>query len=179
AVSLQGNLAHVELPLWIPLAWNMLLGSFAPFFFSLLALRYLSATAAGVVATAEIIFAFVFAWLWLGEGLAGVQILGAAVVLIGIVLAQTARKDKVVDADLALSDSETRAIACAAGDGCRWSSIACISHRSGAGRRCNHDRRPGENHARTDHCSRQPAPALQHPSLGDRGDSRRRLGRPN
>ncbi|WP_168220084.1 MULTISPECIES: DMT family transporter [unclassified Salinibacterium] len=111
AVSLQGNLAHVELPLWIPLAWNMLLGSFAPFFFSLLALRYLTATAAGVVATAEIIFAFIFAWLWLGEGLAGVQILGAAVVLIGIVLAQTARKDKVVDADLALSDSETRAIA--------------------------------------------------------------------
>lgn len=110
-VSLQGNLADVEVPLWAPLLWNMLLGSFAPFFLSLLALRYLSATAAGIVATAEVIFAFVFAWLWLGEGLAGVQIVGAAIVLVGIVLAQTARKNKVVDADLALSDSERRTIA--------------------------------------------------------------------
>jgi drug/metabolite transporter (DMT)-like permease len=109
-VSLQGNLDAIELPLWAPLLWTMILGSFAPFFFSLLALRYLSATAAGIVATAEVIFAFLFAWLWLGEGLAGIQIAGAAVVLVGIVLAQTSRKDKVVDADLALSDSKDRAI---------------------------------------------------------------------
>jgi drug/metabolite transporter (DMT)-like permease len=109
-VSLQGNLDAIELPLWVPLLWTMILGSFAPFFFSLLALRYLSATAAGIVATAEVIFAFLFAWLWLGEGLAGIQIAGAAVVLVGIVLAQTSRKDKVVDADLALSDSKDRAI---------------------------------------------------------------------
>lgn len=103
AVSLQGSLAHVMVPMWVPLVWNMLLGSFAPFFFSLLALKYLTATAAGIVATAEVVFAFIFAWLWLGEGLVAVQMVGAAIVLVGIVLAQTARKDKVVDADLALS----------------------------------------------------------------------------
>jgi len=43
------------------------------------------------------------AWLWLGEELQPVQLLGAAVVLVGIVLAQTARAGKVVDADLAIS----------------------------------------------------------------------------
>lgn len=109
-VSLDGNLAAVMVPLWVPLLWNMLLGSFAPFFLSLLALKYLTATAAGVVATAEVIFAFLFAWLWLGEGLNTVQVIGVTIVLVGIVLAQTARINKVVDADLAISDGTRRGI---------------------------------------------------------------------
>src|SRR5690606_15749179 len=45
-VSLSGNLAHVEVPLFLPLLWNILLGSFTPFFLSLLALKTLTATAA-------------------------------------------------------------------------------------------------------------------------------------
>lgn len=102
-VSLSGNLAQLELPLLVPLAWNVLMGSFLPFFLSLLALKHLTATAAGVVASAEVVFAFIVAWLWLGEGLNLVQIIGAAFVLAGIILAQTARVDKVVDADLALT----------------------------------------------------------------------------
>lgn len=109
-VSLDGNLAAVMVPLWVPLLWNMLLGSFAPFFLSLLALKYLTATAAGVVATAEVIFAFLFAWVWLGEGLNTVQVIGVSIVLVGIVLAQTARINKVVDADLAISDGTQRGI---------------------------------------------------------------------
>jgi drug/metabolite transporter (DMT)-like permease len=100
--SLGGTLAAVVVPLWVPLLWTMLLGSFAPFFLSLLALKHLSATAAGIVATSEVIFAFLVAWLWLGEGLEAVQLVGAAVVLVGIILAQTARKQRVVDPDLAL-----------------------------------------------------------------------------
>ncbi len=104
-VSLGGNLTGVVVPLWVPIAWNVVLGTFAPFLLSFRALSRLSATAAGVIATAEVIFAFVFAWLWLGEGLDPVQIGGAAIVLIGIVLAQTARAGGVVDADLAIRPS--------------------------------------------------------------------------
>jgi drug/metabolite transporter (DMT)-like permease len=106
-VSLSGNLAQVELPLLVPLLWNVLMGSFLPFFLSLLALKHLTATAAGIVASAEVVFAFIVAWLWLGEGLGLVQIIGAAVVLAGIILAQTARADKVVDADLAITAEAT------------------------------------------------------------------------
>ena len=102
-VSLSGNLAAVQVPFFVPLLWNVLLGSFLPFLLSLFALKHLTATAAGIVASAEVIFAFVVAWLWLGEGLNLVQIAGAAVVLAGIILAQTARLDKVVDADLAIT----------------------------------------------------------------------------
>jgi drug/metabolite transporter (DMT)-like permease len=106
-VSLGGNLAGVVVPVWLPLAWNILLGTFAPFMLSFQALRRLSATAAGIVSTSEVIFAFLFAWAWLGEGLDAVQIMGAAVVLVGIVLAQTARANSVIDADLALVSSNT------------------------------------------------------------------------
>lgn len=106
-VSLSGNLSHVVLPLILPLLWNVLLGSFLPFFLSLLALKYLTATAAGVVASAEVIFAFLVAWLWLGEGLNTLQGIGAAVVLAGIIIAQTARVNKVVDADLAITAETT------------------------------------------------------------------------
>ncbi len=101
-VSLSGNLAAVVVPLWLPLAWNVVFGTFLSFYFSFLALKHLPATVAGITASSEIIFAFVIAWIWLGEGLGVVQLVGAAVVLVGIVLAQTARANKVVDADLAL-----------------------------------------------------------------------------
>jgi drug/metabolite transporter (DMT)-like permease len=101
-VSLGGNLADVRVPVWVPLLWNILLGTFAPFWLSFQALKRMSATAAGVVATSEVVFAFLFAWAWLGEQLDGVQIVGGVIVLVGIILAQTARANSVVDADLAL-----------------------------------------------------------------------------
>ena len=92
-------------PLWVPLAFNVVFGTFLSFYFSFLALKHLTATAAGITASSEVIFAFAVAFLWLGEGLTPVQLVGAAIVLVGIVLAQTARANKVVDADLALAPS--------------------------------------------------------------------------
>jgi drug/metabolite transporter (DMT)-like permease len=47
------------------------------------------------------IFAFLVAWLWLGEGLNLVQIIEATIVFVGIILIQTARARKVIDAGLA------------------------------------------------------------------------------
>jgi drug/metabolite transporter (DMT)-like permease len=102
-VSLGGPLEAVVVPLWAPLAWNVVFGTFLSFLFSFLALKHLPATVAGITASSEIIFAFVIAWLWLGESLGPVPLIGAAIVLVGIVLAQTARANKVVDADLALA----------------------------------------------------------------------------
>lgn len=62
----------------------------------------MSATAAGIVATSEVVFAFLFAWAWLRETLDLVQIAGAAVVVAGILLAQTSRANVALDADLAI-----------------------------------------------------------------------------
>lgn len=101
--SLGGSLQDISVPVWLLIVWNVTLGSFAPFLLSLSALKRLSATAAGIVATSEIIFAFITAWLWLQEALSTWQVIGASVVFGGIVIAQTARSsDVVVQADLAL-----------------------------------------------------------------------------
>ena len=100
-VSLTGNLSGVVLPLWAPLAWLIVMGSFFPFLLSFAAIGRLRATPAGIIASSEVIFAFVVAWLWLGEELGALQLVGAAIVLVGIILAQTSRASKVLDADLA------------------------------------------------------------------------------
>ncbi|HQE45998.1 MAG TPA: EamA family transporter, partial [Rhodoglobus sp.] len=94
--------------LWIPLLWLLVMGSFLPFLLSFAALGRLKATAGGIVASSEVIFAFIVAWLWLGEALSVLQLVGAAIVLAGIILAQTSRPDRVIEADLALVTDTSR-----------------------------------------------------------------------
>ena len=89
------SLGSVELPLWVLVAWIVVLGAMVPFGLSIAALRHLPPTAAGIVATAEPVFASIVAWLWLEQFLSGWQVAGGVVVLTGIVLAQTARSQPV------------------------------------------------------------------------------------
>jgi drug/metabolite transporter (DMT)-like permease len=67
------------------------LGSIVPFSLSIAALRHLPATTVGIVATFEPVAASVVAWVWLQESLDVAQLVGGAVVLAGIVLAETSR----------------------------------------------------------------------------------------
>jgi len=90
-VALGGNLAPAALPLWALLLWLAVFGSFVPMALSYRALHHLSATGVGIASTAETVFAFGFGFLWLGEQISGTQLVGGLLVLIGIVLAQTAR----------------------------------------------------------------------------------------
>lgn len=92
SLDLTGNLAGVEVPMWGALIWLGVLGSFVPMAFSYLALRHLSATVVGIIATSETVLAFGFALAWLGELITLTQALGGIVVVIGILIAQTARK---------------------------------------------------------------------------------------
>ena len=99
-LDLSGNLAGIEVPMWGALIWLGVLGSFVPMAFSYLALRHLSATVVGIIATSETVLAFGFALAWLGELITLTQALGGIVVVIGILIAQTARKqsnEKVVE----------------------------------------------------------------------------------
>ncbi len=102
-ISLTGSLENVIVPLWVPFVWSITLGSFLAFYLSFKAISYLNATSAGIIASSEVIFAFIIAWVWLGETLSPIQTLGAAVVTAGIIVAQTARRGKVVDLDLAMT----------------------------------------------------------------------------
>ena len=102
-VSLAGNLSQFAAPMWALLAWNVVMGSFITYLMSLESIRLLSATPAGIATTSEVAFAFIVAWVWLNETLDVFQLVGAGMVLIGIAVAQTARREAApVYADLAL-----------------------------------------------------------------------------
>jgi len=76
---------------WALVLWVIVLGSIVPFTLIVGSLRHITATRAGVVAMLEPVVATIVAWAWLQESLSGTQLAGAAVVLAGIGLAQTAR----------------------------------------------------------------------------------------
>jgi len=89
--SLGGNLTQVMMPIWLGMLWIGIMGSFIPMLFDYIALGNLSATAVGVIATAETVFATVFAWAWLQESMTSLEVLGGLIVVAGIVLAETSR----------------------------------------------------------------------------------------
>jgi drug/metabolite transporter (DMT)-like permease len=87
-VSMLGSLDSFSVPLWVPIAWVILLGTLMPYALDLASLRHLSPTATSVVAMSEPVIAAAIAWAWLGESLGTVQIVGAGVVLVGVVIVQ-------------------------------------------------------------------------------------------
>ena len=89
--SLLGHLAGYHLPVWALMTWMVVLGTIVPFFLLVSALRHLPATRVAIIAMLEPVVAIAIAWAWLGESLGTLQLVGAAVVLAAIVLAQTAR----------------------------------------------------------------------------------------
>lgn len=69
-----------------------LLGTLLPFLLAVWALRIISAPLAGIAATTEPVFAAGLAWLLLNESLEPMQVLGAGAVVVGVLLAQAARR---------------------------------------------------------------------------------------
>ena len=90
-VSLLGNLSHLHLQIWALLAWLIVPGTIVPFFLIVGSMRHITATHAGIVAMVEPVLASVVAYGWLDETLGATQLVGGAIVLCGILLAQSAR----------------------------------------------------------------------------------------
>jgi drug/metabolite transporter (DMT)-like permease len=91
-VSLLGNLAEYTVPVWLLVLSMLVLGTIVPFALLVGALRHLPATRVGIAAMFEPVAATIVAYLWLDEALSGVQLVGGALVLAGILLAQSARE---------------------------------------------------------------------------------------
>jgi drug/metabolite transporter (DMT)-like permease len=81
----------LRLPAGVLVIWVVLLGTVAPFGLVLAGLGRIGPTRTGLIGTTEPPLAGLVAWLALGEKLSTAQLAGAAVVLAGIVLAETAR----------------------------------------------------------------------------------------
>ena len=80
-----------HVPVWSLMVSMVVLGTIVPFGLLIGALRFVPATRAAITAMFEPVAAAVVAWLWLGEELGAAQLGGAALVLVAILLAQTAR----------------------------------------------------------------------------------------
>lgn len=87
-----GRFAALTVPTWLAMGLVVVLGTVAPFFLILVALRILPATVVSVTAMFEPVMAVVVGWFWFDERLSAGQIAGVVAVLTGIVLAQTARR---------------------------------------------------------------------------------------
>ncbi len=89
--SLGGRLSEFDAPLWVLIAWMVLLGTVVPFLAELNALRHLTATEVTLVGMIEPVGASILGWWWFYESLSPTQLVGVVLVLMGIGLAQTAR----------------------------------------------------------------------------------------
>lgn len=99
STSLLGRLGAYSVPVWVGLLWVILLGTLAPYALEVAGLRYLTATTTGIVSMLEPVIAAAVAWLWLEEVLNGVQLVGGALVLVGVGLVQVAGSRAAPDAD--------------------------------------------------------------------------------
>lgn len=91
-VALPGPFDGLPAPVWSLTVCIVLLGTVAPFLLVLFAIGQLGPARVGLIGMAEPVGAGLVAWVVLGEVLDGVQLVGAVLVLVGIVLAETSRR---------------------------------------------------------------------------------------
>ena len=89
--SLQGELSSYSAPGWALILWIVIIGTVIPYLLTVTAIRELSASTSSVIGMIEPIFAGVIAWWLLNEAFTTIKLIGCAVVLIGIYLADKAR----------------------------------------------------------------------------------------
>lgn len=89
--SLLGVLDGFSGPVWALLTWIVLAGTLVPFGLILLALSMVRATTVTMIAMLEPIGVAALGWIWFGERLGSIAVLGCVGVLAGILVAQSAR----------------------------------------------------------------------------------------
>ena len=90
-MDLHGYLAGHLFPGWSLLIWVVVMGTIVPYLFVISGLRILSASKSSVIGMLEPVLAGAFAWIWLAQSWTTIQLLGAAIVLIGIYLADRSK----------------------------------------------------------------------------------------
>jgi len=90
-INLSGPLESHNAPGWALLLWVVVLGTILPYLCVLAGIKLLSASTSSVIGMLEPVFAGVFAWIWIGESWSAIQLVGGAIVIVGIYLADKTR----------------------------------------------------------------------------------------
>lgn len=91
-VNLLGRFSDIALPGWAPILWIVIAGTILPYLCVLSGLRQLSASTSSMIGMLEPVVAGIIAWWWLRETLTPIQLMGGGIVIVGIVLADRARR---------------------------------------------------------------------------------------
>ena len=83
--------ANISFPIWVMTITMILLGTVIPFSLALTSMKHLRASQASTVGLTEPLFATIIAWILLGEALSATQIIGGALILLGVFIAERAR----------------------------------------------------------------------------------------
>ena len=90
--SLEGNLSNYNAPGWVLILWIIIVGTVIPYLLTVTGIRELSASTGSVIGMIEPLFAGAIAWWLLNEAFNTTQLIGCAVLLLGIYLADKARQ---------------------------------------------------------------------------------------
>ena len=88
---LEGNLSNYNAPGWALVLWIIIVGTVIPYLLTVTGIRELSASTGSVIGMIEPLFAGAIAWWLLNEAFNTTQLIGCAVLLAGIYLADKAR----------------------------------------------------------------------------------------
>ncbi|MGA0986340.1 MAG: EamA family transporter [Candidatus Nanopelagicales bacterium] len=92
ANTIEISQVGIELPIYSLLIWVAVMGAVAPFWLVFTAMKYIDAKKAAILGLLEPVIASLVAFILLGEILSTIQLIGGAIVLIGVTLAETARQ---------------------------------------------------------------------------------------
>jgi drug/metabolite transporter (DMT)-like permease len=90
-INLQGRFADYSAPGWLLLAYVITFGTLVPYLLVITGIRIISASTASVIGMLEPVLAGIFAWIWLSQSWSAIQLVGVAIVLSGIYIAERAK----------------------------------------------------------------------------------------
>jgi len=91
SMNLEGPLENFSAPGWTLILWIVILGTVIPYLCVLSGIKILSASTSSVIGMLEPVLAGIFAWIWIGESWNAIQLIGGAIVIVGIYIADKTR----------------------------------------------------------------------------------------
>ena len=86
-INLQGRFSDYSAPGWFLIAYIIIFGTLVPYLLVVAGIRLISASKSSVIGMLESVIGGIFAWIWLAQSWGAIQLLGGAVVLVGIYIA--------------------------------------------------------------------------------------------
>ena len=86
-INLQGRFSDYSAPGWLLITYIIIFGTLVPYLLVVAGIRLISASKSSVIGMLEAVIGGIFAWIWLAQSWGAIQLIGGAIVLVGIYIA--------------------------------------------------------------------------------------------